>query len=309
MHSSSRTFRFAALIALLLLAAVPGTSVSATPSLGAEESSVEESQVPPTPGGPRPAPAQIPRQSPAPRAGADITLGVWQWQRTERGEGTTTVAQDSGKYTVTFASGGRLAIQADCKQVGGSYARQGQQLTLQVDPTTLVVCAPESQEPQFLQDLHAVSGHVFTGESLVLVLGPEGGRMIFSPMPPASLTGSAWRLQSYTDGRGGVVPVLPDAQISATFGDDGVVGGSAGCNLYRGPYRIAGTGITIGPLITTRMACAPPIMEQEHAFLEALQASTTYAIVGDRLTLRDDSGAQQALFVRPSVQPIPRPAP
>ena len=54
-----------------------------------------------------------------------------------------------------------------------------------------------------------------------------------------------------------------------------------------------GRSLAIGPLATTRLACAEPVMDQEQAFLTALQASTRYELTADRLTLRNDDGAIQ----------------
>src|SRR3712207_8881650 len=48
-----------------------------------------------------------------------------------------------------------------------------------------------------------------------------------------------FRSQSYNNGRGGVVSVLPEPPLTATFGEDGVVTGNAGCNLYRATYTSA----------------------------------------------------------------------
>ena len=59
-----------------------------------------------------------------------------------------------------------------------------------------------------------------------------------------------------------------------------------------------GTSVSIGPLTTTRLACADEVMEQEQAYLAALQASTQYELTADRLTLRNDDGAIQVDFLR-----------
>ena len=50
----------------------------------------------------------------------------------------------------------------------------------------------------------------------------------------------------------------------------------------------------------TRMLCAQPVMDQETAFLAALQMATQYQFESGRLVLRDADGAIQATFVRGS---------
>jgi heat shock protein HslJ len=65
------------------------------------------------------------------------------------------------------------------------------------------------------------------------------------------------------------------------------VTGRAGCNLYFGGARAeAGGTLAVGPLATTMMACSPQtVMEQETAYLAALQAAARYSVTGDELRL------------------------
>jgi heat shock protein HslJ len=57
------------------------------------------------------------------------------------------------------------------------------------------------------------------------------------------------------------------------FGGEGLVSGSGGCNRFGGGYEQAGDQLTIAGLITTRMGCAPEIMQSEHELLAALEAA------------------------------------
>ena len=72
------------------------------------------------------------------------------------------------------------------------------------------------------------------------------------------------------------------------FGDDGQVGGNAGCNGFFGPFRDSGGAIAIGPLATTRMACPPARMDLEADFLAALEATAGYRLDAERLSLTGD---------------------
>ena len=53
---------------------------------------------------------------------------------------------------------------------------------------------------------------------------------------------------------------------------NGVVSGYSGCNRFTGPYEKLASGMRFGNLVSTRMACDPPRMELETAFLEALKS-------------------------------------
>jgi heat shock protein HslJ len=112
------------------------------------------------------------------------------------------------------------------------------------------------------------------------------------------LTGTTWWLNGYHDGQSGFVSVLSGTEITALFGDDGQVSGSAGCNNYSASYTVKDGVITFGPAATTRKACAEPegIMTQESAYLAALESVVAFQIEGDELTLTNTEGVRVATF-------------
>lgn len=91
--------------------------------------------------------------------------------------------------------------------------------------------------------------------------------------------------------------VIDDAQSTVSFDGDGRVSGSGGCNRFIGSVEIRGESIAFGNLASTRMACAPALMDQEHKFLDALAAARSYRFAnpGHKLVL---VGADGALLVR-----------
>ena len=111
--------------------------------------------------------------------------------------------------------------------------------------------------------------------------------LTFKAEIPLSLTDGAWLLTSHNNGKGGVVSGAVDAEVTAVFGTDGRLSGSAGCNTYSAPYTVDGNKIKIGLAISTMMMCAQPIMEQEQQYLAAIQQAATYNIQGTRLELRE----------------------
>lgn len=92
-------------------------------------------------------------------------------------------------------------------------------------------------------------------------------------------------------------PLLPNSSITARFSADGVVSGSGGCNRYRASYQIEGERMTVGAAAGTLMACPPLLMEQERAFLNALQAAAAYQLGEGALVLNDQMGSSMARFV------------
>ena len=102
----------------------------------------------------------------------------------------------------------------------------------------------------------------------------------------ASLTGP-WNLTAYGPS-GAPTPAVTDAGAQITFGEDGTVTGSSGCNGFGGKYIVEGDQITFSEIVSTLMACDDARMAQEAAVLAVLSATATYTIEGSTLTLTNN---------------------
>ena len=69
-----------------------------------------------------------------------------------------------------------------------------------------------------------------------------------------------------------------------------LISGNAGCNEFSGTYVQTKSGVKIGHLSTTRMACKPEIMENEHKFLVALANTAKVETSRSTLILKDANG-------------------
>ncbi len=108
----------------------------------------------------------------------------------------------------------------------------------------------------------------------------------------AALTGISWRPITL-----GNVAIPEDSGIFVSFAVDGGIKGRGGCNNFFGSLEQTESGIEIGPLGVTRMACPPPIMNRETAFLEALQRTRDFQANDESMRLLDDEGNVLAEFV------------
>lgn len=110
----------------------------------------------------------------------------------------------------------------------------------------------------------------------------------------ADLPTTRWTLESLP----GSSVTLPDGPRTPSIQFDAErrrVTGTTGCNRMSGEYRSwGGTGLSILPLATTRMAC--PEMAVESAFLQALSRATHRIQAADRLDLLAN-GVPVARFV------------
>jgi heat shock protein HslJ len=117
---------------------------------------------------------------------------------------------------------------------------------------------------------------VETGEQLVLDVSSIKEAMPTGPPAPTqpdsfSLSNSEWLLEDL-----GGSGVLDTVQATLTFPETGKVAGNGSCNRFFGPAEIHGDALKLGPLASSRMACAEAVMNQETKYLEALQAAERF---------------------------------
>ena len=116
-----------------------------------------------------------------------------------------------------------------------------------------------------------------------------------------SLDGSSWFLKSYQDSTGETVNALSRSTTTALFQANQVTG-ITGCNNYSASYQATRNKLSFGPVSTTRKACSTPlgIMQQENAFLAALDSAVSYKISRNSLELIDTKGNLLLTFRRAS---------
>jgi heat shock protein HslJ len=98
-----------------------------------------------------------------------------------------------------------------------------------------------------------------------------------------TLSGRSWVAEDI-NGKG----VMDMLQTTLEFGEDGKVGGNAGCNRYFGSVKIEGDKIEFGPLGATRKMCPESIMNQEDAFFKAVPEVVRWRIENGLLFLYSD---------------------
>ena len=113
----------------------------------------------------------------------------------------------------------------------------------------------------------------------------------------ATLVTNNWTLASYATTPGVLVPVMDSTQVTARFGRDGIVRGSAGCNGYTGTYTIKEYALSITALGSTKMSCpASGVMIQETRFLSDLGNASAIRIYDPNLNVYDGQGKLLLVF-------------
>lgn len=115
-------------------------------------------------------------------------------------------------------------------------------------------------------------------------------------MATTDLDNTTWNLTAYLDG--GALRALPvDAEVSLMF-QGSTAGGKSACNRYHGNVTIGEDTLTFGQLLSTKMACQPPLMEIEQAYLRALDSVARWHLADGDLELRDGTGRALLVFAR-----------
>jgi heat shock protein HslJ len=102
------------------------------------------------------------------------------------------------------------------------------------------------------------------------------------------LEGTQWVLDQRATN---LTVVAPAAVVTAQFASDGRLSGNGGCNQYNSTYSTSGAKLTVdGPIASTMMACAAPVMRVEQAYLTRLPKATSFSIDGSVLTVETTGG-------------------
>jgi basic membrane protein A len=104
----------------------------------------------------------------------------------------------------------------------------------------------------------------------------------------ADLAGTNWTLLELDVDQ----PAPPDTEVTLSFTQD-QLSGFGGCNNYSGSFSLSDDNpfvMTIGPVASTQMACPEPILNQETAYLTALQNVSQWGYLVGKLALSYDNG-------------------
>ena len=190
-----------------------------------------------------------------------------------------------------------------CNRYHGPVALDGNAFRVRTESmvSTRMACAPEamSRASAFTAALGQARTARVEGRRLTL-LGDDGAALATFEAQSRGLSGTSWKVTDVNNGKQAVVSVLQGSSLTLSFSRDGTVSGSAGCNQFSGKFTADGERVILQPLASTRRACTEPAgsMEQETAFLRALQSSVTVRMEADRLELRDGNGALMVGAVR-----------
>ena len=195
-----------------------------------------------------------------------------------------------GPLTLTFADG-RVSADSGCNTSTGPVSFDGKVLRVSEMASTMMACTGAKSGADDWQNglLQSVPTWKLTGSTLTL--SGEGTTVTLldkkALRPDLPLTGTSWVVKTLLRPNGQVRSQTLDTVLpTLTIAPDGQVTGNAGCNRMTGTADIAGSQVTFH-LSTTRMMCAPDVMEVERQVLEALYGTTRATVDSDTLTIRN----------------------
>lgn len=253
-----------------------------------------------------------------PPAGGDASVAAppgiedttWRLVAYRSGDALAELVESARPARFRFEEG-QVSGSGGCNRLMGTYELNGDAIAIDPRMAATMMACPDpimTQEQSVGTAIGKVGRFRIEGELLELQDADGQPLLRFLWQMPSPLMDQVWQLTRYNNGKQAVVTVLADTEITIELRDDGTIGGSDGCNRYMSGYTLEGERLTIGPLVTTRMACPRPDGAQQQAtdYAAALTRVAGYRIEGDDLTLVDGEGKTTAEYrLQVSLPPPP----
>lgn len=221
--------------------------------------------------------------------GATASLDGTTWDIT----GINGTAPVAGSHpTMTFA-GDRVGVATGCNQMSAGYTLNGTSITISGGAMTAMACSDElmKQESSIAAALAKVTKLTVSGDTMQLQ--DASGQTLVAlakavPPSPKPLEGTNWKLDSITTGQA-VSSVVSGTTVTMQI-SGGKLSGKA-CNTFRADVTVDGEKLTVGPVMSTKMACpTEDENKQEMQVLDLLGKATSLKIEGSRLQLTTSDG-------------------
>jgi heat shock protein HslJ len=208
--------------------------------------------------------------------------------------GPQTLAADAALPTLRF-SGDRFSASDGCNRFVGTWYGSGEVMRIGRDlAASRRVCAEAvlAGAEAYSRTLARATAWRIADGTLVL-LDRRRAELATFVRQPAGLVDKVWRVTGYADASRAIVGVRPGSLITAEFDTDGRLRGFGGCSPYAGPWMLADKRLAVGPLQSANVACTSTadLRGQQDAFLSSIGSAVAIRRDGERLELRNASGA------------------
>jgi heat shock protein HslJ len=201
---------------------------------------------------------------------------------------------DPSQPATLHFEGGNAGGSDGCNRYALGYAQKGDKLEwTSAGVSTQMACPHEvmKRAQAFLDAVRGSTSFRLKDGQLELLDDQSKVRAVLDAQS-RTLAGTSWRAVAINNGRGAVASLVLGSEVTVVFGDDGRVTGFAGCNQYSAGFETDASHLKFTPAAATRKMCASDdVMQQEQAFLKALESVDTLRFEGNRLDLRRADGA------------------
>jgi heat shock protein HslJ len=222
--------------------------------------------------------------------------------------GSLAIVPETVFADATFASA-RVTGQSGCNSYRALFQANGRSLRISQSSATLMAC-PEplmTFEQTYLALLQSSRYYTARNDQLTVFDASGAAVLLFDAAPKNPLLGR-WNVDSYLVPPSTVQAPVEGTSLDVVFGLLSI-GGFSGCNSFSGTYATNGNAVRVGPLATTRLACEQDVMDQETAFLSALQGVSFIDYRGSTLLLTDRQGHLVVALTRPTPETEPSAGP
>jgi heat shock protein HslJ len=197
------------------------------------------------------------------------------------------------EVSVEFTDDGRLIAQAGCNTMQGQVNTANGKLVVDDLASTAIGCPQASgeQDAFVAKVIGASPSWQLDDDQLTITSGTT--TLAMAPReavhPDKDLAGTTWVLDTLVDGDVASSMAAGAPEVTIVF-DGTRATADTHCNGVGAEYSVTGDTIEFTGGVSTKMACAPEIMQGEDAVSAVLNGTVTYKITADRLTLTNSSG-------------------
>jgi heat shock protein HslJ len=224
-------------------------------------------------------------------AGMPTTLEDLQAERwVLDGEASTPSITDAeGAVTIAFDAE-EVHGTGPCNVYGGAFEVDDDSISLGPLASTMRACEDpiNRAETDYLAALEAVESSEIDDDDRLVLSGPDV-TLVFDALDVDEALRGTWSIVNVASGDA-IVSVVEGSEPTLTLSDDGEASVSTGCNNGATSWERDGDSISFGVIAGTLMACEEDLMVQQDAIFAALEASETFEVSPDQLTLLDADG-------------------
>lgn len=214
------------------------------------------------------------------------------WLLEEYGNVDRLVATEEGTFiTAQFSEENLLSGYAGCNRYTTSFTADNGRMEIQMPAITTRACdRGMEQEAVFQQALIKAESYAIKGDVLEISYDAGQGILRFTSrhLPIENVLWTLVTVNGEASQTGRVATTLLFEPGSEP--DKGTMGGAAMCNNYSGGFIIDQDALSLDILTTTRLRCPDDVIEAESTYLEILESTQSYMVLGQTLTITSEKG-------------------